>query len=164
MATQISKYFTLEELVASNEATKHGITANFNPSPSVVANLTALAVNVLDAVRELIGMPLSDSSGYRCPELNTMEGGMPNSQHLFGEAADIYCALTPDELYAKIKASNIIFDELIIEHDSHGNRWVHISFDPNKVVQRGLCMKGELQPGGGTICVSDGFGAFKNAA
>jgi len=163
MATQISKYFSLEELLASNTATAKGITANFNPPASVVANLTALAVNVLDAVRELIDMPLMDSSGYRCPELNSYEGGMPNSQHLFGEAADIFCALTPDELYAKIKASDIVFDELIIEHDKEGHRWVHISYDPNKVSQRGLCMKGELQPGGGTVCVADGYGAFKNA-
>jgi len=162
--TPISKHFNLEELLASNTATAHGITANFTPPPTVISNLTILAENVLDAVRELIDMPLRISSGYRCPELNALDGGMPNSQHLTGEAADIYCALSPDELYSRIKASRIIFDELIIEHDKENHRWVHISYDPNKTVQRGLCMKGVLKPGGGTVCEADGFGAFKNVA
>ena len=78
-------------------------------------------------------------------------------------AADIYAAgYTPDELYAKIKASDIVADELIIEHDGAGDRWVHISYDQNKTEQRGYCEIGVLTDKG-TVCQSDGFMAFKNA-
>lgn len=164
MATQLSKYFTLAEALASQTALVNGFMEQFNPPVEVVNNLTALHVNVLDPVRELVGVPVTESSGYRCPRLNTKVGGEPGSQHPKGEAADIRAqGYTPDDLYAKIKASDIAFDQLIIEHDLAGDRWVHISYNVSGE-QRGECMKGELQPGGGTVCVNDGVGSFKTNA
>lgn len=46
-------------------------------------------VDVLDAIRERLGVPLYINSGYRCPEHNEEVGGVPNSQHVEGTAADI---------------------------------------------------------------------------
>ena len=46
-------------------------------------------VDVLDAIRERIGQPIEVLSGYRCPEHNAEVGGVPNSQHVEGTAADI---------------------------------------------------------------------------
>lgn len=46
-------------------------------------------VDVLDAIRERIGKPIEVLSGYRCPEHNAEVGGVPNSQHVEGTAADI---------------------------------------------------------------------------
>ena len=46
-------------------------------------------INVLDAVREVVGVPLVVTSGYRCPSHNAAVGGVPNSQHVQGIAADI---------------------------------------------------------------------------
>lgn len=45
----------------------------------------------LDALRESVGLPIVVSSGYRCPEHNADVGGVWNSQHVKGNAADIYC-------------------------------------------------------------------------
>ena len=66
----------------------------------------------LDALRELIGVPIYISCGYRCQEHNdSIPGSVPNSQHVMGTAADIYTDnLTVDELADF--ASQIGFDGL----------------------------------------------------
>lgn len=56
--------------------------------------------NVLDTMREMAGCPLSLSCCYRCPEHNAEVGGVPNSQHVLGKAADVRVpdGMTVDEL------------------------------------------------------------------
>ena len=49
--------------------------------------------NLLDAMREAVGGPLHVSCVYRCPEHNAEVGGVPNSFHVQGKAADV---LVPD--------------------------------------------------------------------
>lgn len=44
---------------------------------------------VLDAIRESVGKPVRVNCAYRCPKHNKEVGGVPNSQHLYGIAADI---------------------------------------------------------------------------
>ena len=44
---------------------------------------------VLDAMRETVGGPVYVSNMYRCPDHNAEVGGVPNSQHVFGTAADV---------------------------------------------------------------------------
>ena len=57
-------------------------------------------LDVLDAMREAVGGPLSLSCAYRCPSHNAEVGGVPNSQHVQGCAADVLLpdGLTIDEL------------------------------------------------------------------
>lgn len=53
----------------------------------------------LDDLREALGRPLYVTSVYRCPAHNAEVGGVPNSQHTQGTAADTYVdGLTIDEL------------------------------------------------------------------
>lgn len=49
----------------------------------------SLVTKVLQPIRDIWGKPMTVGSGYRCPELNKMVGGVPTSQHQKGEAADI---------------------------------------------------------------------------
>lgn len=49
----------------------------------------------LDRLREALGGPLYLSCAYRCPEHNASVGGVSNSQHTQGTAADM---LRPDYL------------------------------------------------------------------
>ena len=78
-------------------------------------------------------------SGYRCPKLNALVGGVDNSQHMKGEAADIsvpreywpFCCTTKEQiartLFEWMKA-NIDYDQLILEHTRDGRSWwVHVS-------------------------------------
>jgi zinc D-Ala-D-Ala carboxypeptidase len=43
----------------------------------------------LEEYRELVGAPVAIVSGYRDPDHNVRVGGAPNSQHLYGNAADL---------------------------------------------------------------------------
>ena len=51
--------------------------------------------NVLDAMRERVGGPLILSCCYRCPQHNAEVGGVPNSQHVYGRAADVHIVEVP---------------------------------------------------------------------
>lgn len=49
----------------------------------------ALVDEVIQPLRDAWGEPLAINSGYRCPEVNRVVGGVPTSQHVRGEAADV---------------------------------------------------------------------------
>ena len=57
----------------------------------VEANLEALVEQVLEPARLRLGLPIVVNSGYRCNVHNAAVGGVANSQHMRGEAADIRC-------------------------------------------------------------------------
>lgn len=82
------KYFSYGEFVASATAKEHGID-NRIPNITVKTNINCLVNEILDPLRELVGMPIYVTSGYRCKELNRLVKGEKYSQHLTGEAADI---------------------------------------------------------------------------
>lgn len=122
MTTWLSPHFALEELIA----TQHRQYDN-RPPPTVRAALTQTAMR-MEAVRHLLGdLPVSVSSGYRCPELNRAVGGAANSAHLAGHAVDFNCYGfgAPFEVCRAIAASDLPFDQIIEE-----GSWTHISFDP----------------------------------
>jgi len=48
-----------------------------------------LLLKMLDKLREMIGGPLELSCAYRCPAHNEEVGGVPDSQHVLGNAADV---------------------------------------------------------------------------
>ena len=128
MVTRISKNFTLEEFTTSDTAKAKGI-SNI-PSTQQVANLCALVHHVLQPLRDAMGQEIKIGSGYRCPRLNAAVGGVSNSQHLNGEAADL--CIDGDKLKGKrwfdwIKA-HVVFDQLIMEHNAKGSYWVHVSY------------------------------------
>ena len=55
--------------------------------------INPILLEKLDALREAIGKPIHVDCMYRCPSHNAEVGGVPNSQHLLGNAADV---LVPD--------------------------------------------------------------------
>ena len=81
------KYFKMKEFSHSDTAVSLGID---NTIPKeCVANLEHLVHCVLDPLREHWGLPIRVTSGYRCPELNDEVGGVEESWHMDGCAADI---------------------------------------------------------------------------
>mgnify|MGYP003298015999 CR=1 FL=1 len=81
-----------------------------------------------ERVREIIGRPLLVTSGYRCVSLNNYLGGALISQHLKGEALDMVCrTLSVKSMYNRIKASDLKYDQMIIEKNKSGAEWLHIS-------------------------------------
>lgn len=47
-------------------------------------------VRIADQLRKNLGVPITIVSGLRCAAHNANVGGVANSQHMYGEAADIY--------------------------------------------------------------------------
>ena len=78
----------------------------------VQTNIETLVANVLDPLREAYGKPIYVNSGYRCEKHNADVGGVPKSQHLVGEAADIHC--DDNQQLARFIVEQGKFDQLII--------------------------------------------------
>jgi len=53
------------------------------------ARMDVRVVNICEAVRNYFGVPVQIISGLRCPQHNADSGGVANSQHMDGTAADI---------------------------------------------------------------------------
>lgn len=128
MATNLTANFTLEELCASDTAKARGI--DNTPTKQAVVNLTHLAIKVLQPLRVGLKEPISISSGYRSPALNRAVGGVSNSQHLTGEAADINIGgdIAKGKRIFNYIRYNLPFDQLIWERNKQGVYWVHVSY------------------------------------
>ena len=87
-------------------------------------------MNWLDGIRAKYGKPLYVNSGYRCQKLNRAVGGVSNSQHLKGQAADICIDgdLRKGRKWFEYIRQHLTFDQLIWEHDRSGTYWIHVSY------------------------------------
>jgi hypothetical protein len=125
----LSPHFTLRELCKSHEAVRHGID-NLATDRAVIANLRAVALGILEPVREHFAIAFSPQSGYRGPVLNSVVGGSAKSQHMTGEAVDLELPTVDNVELARWIRSKLDFDQLILEfHRSGepGSGWVHVS-------------------------------------
>ncbi len=59
----------------------------------------------LEALRNAVNVPVIITSGVRCRQRNAEVGGVDNSQHLFGQAADLHAPGIPIETVAAIGES-----------------------------------------------------------
>ena len=125
-------YFTISELTASATALREGI--DNRPNKCAYHLLHVLVEQLLDPIREAWGEPIVVSSGYRCKQLNTLIGGVKNSHHILGCAADIIAGNKADHrrLFKLIQQmqqeGQIRFTQLIWEGNG---RWIHISYVPS---------------------------------
>jgi hypothetical protein len=110
-------YFSISEMCKSPTACRLKISNT--PPPEAIKNLQGLIE------------PVIVSSGYRCAALNKAIGGVPTSQHMLGQAADIHTvADTPEanrELFNLIQRLRLPYDQLINEYNFN---WIHVSFSP----------------------------------
>jgi len=122
----IARHFTLDELKHSNTAKTEGI--NNEPGPSEVEALRALCAAVLDPLRDKLGKSIVVNCAYRSPMLNKRVGGVANSQHLAGQAADIQAPGVPVvDLFKLIVQQGLPFDQVIYEAKNATSKWVHVS-------------------------------------
>ena len=129
MATYISKNFTFEELTASDTAKAKGI--RNNPGQTDIINLCALVHRVLQPLRDAMGQPIKIGSGFRSLALNMAVGGVSNSQHMKGEAADLCIDgdIQKGKRWFEWIKTHCEFDQLIWEKNPRtGSYWVHVSY------------------------------------
>lgn len=108
----ITKDFGYREFERSEVAEAKHI-CNVITSFEVRDSILALTENVLQLLRDAWGKPLKVNSGYRCKALNAAVGGVPTSQHVKGEAADI-AAGDPVKLARLAVKLGLPFDQMIL--------------------------------------------------
>ena len=129
MDTNITQHFTVEEMYRSATATKLGI--NNKPSVQQTINLVYLCAYVLEPLRVAMGEPIKIGSGFRSQALNKAVGGVYNSQHLKGQAADLCIDgdIKKGRRWFNYIKDHLPFDQLIWERNPKtGACWVHVSF------------------------------------
>ena len=125
--------FCQETLCHSDTALRCGL-ENCCP-PDLTDNLARLSA-LLASIQSALGLgagALKVNSGFRSAELNEKVGGVPNSQHCLGLAADVVACDwgSPGQLAKAIEESNVAFDQLILEFPSKTDPaagWVHVSY------------------------------------
>ena len=116
---RLSPHFRLGEFLNLNKYSEN------IPTMQVVANLTYGCHQLLEPARLMVG-PIIVNSGFRCEAVNRQVGGVRNSQHLVGQAADI----RPKDS-AQFQTLVDFFDKW--EYSDQlltGNGWLHISWNP----------------------------------
>lgn len=123
LTDKLSPHFTFGELTVTDN--RNLIIQNETEAQQYINNLTRLCADVLEPVRELIGVPIHINSGFRCLDLNNFINGSKTSQHCHGEAADtIYLGFALKEAFNTIAFGDntIPFSQIIFEF----GRWIHL--------------------------------------
>lgn len=127
------KHFNLSEFFRSSTAAKNGI--KNEPSPderaTIVRNINLLVDNVLDPVRDKFRTPVIITSGYRSSRVNQLVGGVVNSQHISGCAADFHIqGFTSSMMYQVFLYifNTLEFDQLIYYRSKN---FIHVSYVEN---------------------------------
>ena len=125
-----SEFFTLAELTRSETAARHKI--DNTPTKAIIDNLQYGVDMVLDPLRRLYGKPIKINSGFRCVQLNKLVGGVPNSWHQYGNAADIHIN-NVEEAEAIFKWLKMLpsVDTALFEHSKIA-QWLHVQWDKTR--------------------------------
>ena len=124
----LTRNFTLQELIKSDTAIRKGI--DNNPNADQVEKLKRLCENVLQPVRDHFGR-VKVTSGFRSPELCVAIGSSINSQHAKAEAVDFEVIGVDNAEVADWINMNIKVDQLILEFYTPGepnSGWIHASY------------------------------------
>ena len=127
---ELSRNFTLQELIKSDTAVRLDI--NNNPNAGQIEKLKALCENILQPVRDHFGR-VKVTSGFRSEQLCLKIGSSINSQHAKAEAADFECIGVDNAELADWIHKNLPYDQLILEFYTPGepnSGWIHCSWIP----------------------------------
>lgn len=114
---KITANFTLEELCH----TSCGLVND--PSTYQIINLCFGANNILQPLRNYLGKPISVNSAFRSVQVNKSVGGVSNSQHIDGCAADI--RVSPLDM---IKVMKWLKDCKFCDQVLQGKSFIHVSW------------------------------------
>lgn len=126
----LSKNFTLKELCASNYPK-----FQTQPTTQQICNLAYLCGSVLQPLREFLGQPVIITSGFRSKSLNKHVGGVSNSKHLQGFAADIHVKSEEHARKMFDFLKNIRQIDSCLFEQSSSVQWLHVqtSYNPRRI-------------------------------
>lgn len=125
---QFTKNFSYDELINSTTAKRLGL--DNTPTPEEKEKLRKLAQEILQPIRDAWRSPIIVNSAFRSEKVNKAVGGVPNSQHRLGEAADITIGGKERNrklfnfIYKLINQGKIKVGQLI---DEYNYSWIHVS-------------------------------------
>ena len=116
---RLSPHFKLGEFIKLSKYPDN------KPTMQDVANMTYGCLMLLEPARQVVG-PILINSGFRNSRVNALVGGVKNSQHLIGQAADIR-PKDPRQFQRLVDflKAHALTDQLLT-----GNGWLHISWNP----------------------------------
>lgn len=134
MKLQLSKNFNLDEFTRTSTNLKNV------PSNQSIINLTHLCLKVLQPLRDYLNDVVYVSSGFRSVAVNSAVGGVSDSQHRVGQAADIVCD-SMRRAYLFIK-HELKYDQLIVYLNNSGKIvFIHVSYNPFGVNRKNFIIK-----------------------
>lgn len=83
-------------------------------------------INMCQKIRDELGVPVRVNSGCRCKVHNARVGGVPNSQHILGYAADLSCSLGAARMFETVKAMHERGDLPDLRYCKKYSSWIHI--------------------------------------
>ena len=154
--------FNLNTFTYSKTAIDKGID-NTEMTDEVFENLHKLHellinIQIRISIKENKAIPIKINSGYRCPELNKLIGGVPTSEHVCRNhtaAADTIAIGISLERYFELlkqlaKEKVLVFGQVILEFGKHPETntddWVHLSLPTERHTNefmRSPIMKGD---------------------
>ena len=117
---KLSEHFQLSEYCNCEKYPQN------TPTIQQIANMAYGCRQLLEPAREAIGCPIIINSGFRNEAVNRRVGGVRNSQHLQGCAADIR-PRDPQQFQRLVEFLKVhaLTDQLLT-----GSGWLHISWKP----------------------------------
>ena len=116
---RLSAHFMLGEFINQQKY------ADNIPTMQAVVNLTYGCYLLLEPARQVAG-PIIINSGFRNSRVNRLVGGVANSQHLFGQAADI----RPKDPAQFQRLVDFLKNCQHTDKLLTGNGWLHVSWNP----------------------------------
>ena len=116
---RLSPHFSLSEFLNAEKYPDN------KPTMQHVVNMAYGCLLLLEPARQVVG-PILINSGFRNPRVNALVGGVQNSQHLLGQAADIR-PQDPSQfqrLIDYLRACDYT-DQLLT-----ASSWLHVSWNP----------------------------------
>ena len=117
--TRLSPHFKLGEFINLSKYPEN------RPTLQDVINMTYGCQMLLEPARQVVG-PIIINSGFRNARVNALVGGVRNSQHLMGQAADI----RPKDPRQFSKLVDFLRTSPYTDQLLTGNGWLHISWNP----------------------------------
>ena len=117
--TRLSPHFLLSEFL------NVGKYPDNKPTLQDVANMTYGCIMLLEPARLEVG-PIIINSGFRNSRVNRLVGGVSNSQHLIGQAADI----RPKDPAQFLRLVDFLKAHALTDQLLTGSTWLHLSWNP----------------------------------
>lgn len=134
----LTRHFSLAELIITNTGLDNWPTDQERP------RLRELAAHLEKVRFECDNRPIIIHSAFRSEAVNRRVGGVPNSAHRLGWAADISCPTLPINRLAERCCNVGGFDQVIFEPQ---RGIVHLSIDPRQRGERLTLVDGQYLNG-----------------